>query len=202
MSGTNVPNAIYVECPDCGEETLHEVLKGRLGKDGSTLEATLRCQECGRVHPAVVREGRTIRVPVIVSDRKESRRAEVELPEDEELQVEDELQLDDLPIIISSLEREGARVSRALAKDVTAIWAKRFDKVHVKVSINDVHKTIPAEVDALPEEEFFIGDLMTIGRYDVVITQIKTRDAMARRGAVMARDIVRIYAKRARTTCS
>jgi uncharacterized Zn finger protein len=202
VSGTNVPNAIYVECPDCGEETLHEVLKGRLGKDGSTLEATLRCQECGRVHPAVVREGRTIRVPVIVSDRKESRRAEVELPEDEELQVEDELQLDDLPIIISSLEREGARVSRALAKDVTAIWAKRFDKVHVRVSINDVHKTIPAEVDALPEEEFFIGDLMTIGRYDVVITQIKTRDAMARRGAVMARDIVRIYAKRARTTCS
>ena len=202
MSGTNVPNAIYVECPDCGEETLHEVLKGRLGKDGSTLEATLRCQECGRVHPAVVREGRTIRVPVIVSDRKESRRAEVELPEDEELQVEDELQLDDLPIIISSLEREGARVSRALAKDVTTIWAKRFDKVHVRVSINDVHKTIPAEVDALPEEEFFIGDLMTIGRYDVVITQIKTRDAMARRGAVMARDIVRIYAKRARTTYS
>jgi uncharacterized Zn finger protein len=202
VSGTNVPNAIYVECPDCGEETLHEVLKGRLGKDGSTLEATLRCQECGRVHPAVVREGRTIRVPVIVSDRKESRRAEVELPEDEELRVEDELQLDDLPIIISSLEREGARVSRALAKDVTAIWAKRFDKVHVRVSINDVHKTIPAEVDALPEEEFFIGDLMTIGRYDVVITQIKTRDAMARRGAVMARDIVRIYAKRARTTCS
>jgi len=202
VSGTNVPNAIYVECPDCGEETLHEVLKGRLGKDGSTLEATLRCQECGRVHPAVVREGRTIRVPVIVSDRKESRRAEVELPEDEELQVEDELQLDDLPIIISSLEREGARVSRALAKDVTAIWAKRFDKVHVRVSINDVHKTIPAEVDALPEEEFFIGDLMTIGRYDVVITQIKTRDAMARRGAVMARDIVRIYAKRARTTYS
>jgi len=202
VRGTNVPNAIYVECPDCGEETLHEVLKGRLGKDGSTLEATLRCQECGRVHPAVVREGRTIRVPVIVSDRKESRRAEVELPEDEELQVEDELQLDDLPIIISSLEREGARVSRALAKDVTAIWAKRFDKVHVRVSINDVHKTIPAEVDALPEEEFFIGDLMTIGRYDVVITQIKTRDAMARRGAVMARDIVRIYAKRARTTYS
>jgi len=202
VSGTNVPNAIYVECPDCGEETLHEVLKGRLGKDGSTLEATLRCQECGRVHPAVVREGRTIRVPVIVSDRKESRRAEVELPEDEELRVEDELQLDDLPIIISSLEREGARVSRALAKDVTAIWAKRFDKVHVRVSINDVHKTIPAEVDALPEEEFFVGDLMTIGRYDVVITQIKTRDAMARRGAVMARDIVRIYAKRARTTCS
>ena len=202
MRGTNVPNAIYVECPDCGEETLHEVLKGRLGKDGSTLEGTLRCQECGRVHPAVVREGRTIKVPVIVSDRRESRRAEVELPEDEELQVEDELQLDDLPIIISSLERGGARVTRALAKDVTAIWAKRFDKVHVRVSINDVHKTIPAEVDALPEEEFFIGDLMTIGRYDVVITQIKTRDAMARRGAVMARDIVRIYAKRARTTCS
>lgn len=198
----NVPNAIYVECPDCGEETLHEVLKGRLGKDGDTLEGTLRCHECGRVHSAVVREAKTIRVPVIVSDRGESSRSELELPEDEELRVEDELLLEDLPIIISSLEKGEARVNKALAKDVTAIWAKRFDKVHVKISINDIHKTIPMEMDALPEEEFFVGDLMSVGRYNVVITQIKTKDSMARRGSVAARDIVRIYAKKARTTYS
>lgn len=198
----NMPNAIYAECPDCEDETLHEVLKGRLGKEGDTLEGTLKCQECGRVHTAVVREAKTIKVPVVVSDQGESRKAEIELPEDEELRVEDELLLDDLPIIVSSLERGGGRANRALAKDVTTIWAKRFDKVHVKISINDVHKTIPAELTALPEEEFFIGDLMTVGRYNVVITQIKTRDSMARRGSVPARDIVRIYAKKARTTYS
>jgi uncharacterized Zn finger protein len=141
-------------------------------------------------------------VPVIVSDRGESSRSELELPEDEELRVEDELLLEDLPIIISSLEKGEARVNKALAKDVTAIWAKRFDKVHVKISINDVHKTIPMEMDALPEEEFFVGDLMSVGRYNVVITQIKTKDSMARRGSVAARDIVRIYAKKARTTYS
>ncbi|OPX62402.1 MAG: hypothetical protein A4E30_00742 [Methanomassiliicoccales archaeon PtaB.Bin215] len=198
----NVPNAIHVECPDCGEETLHEVLKGKLGKDGDTLEATVRCQECGRIHPAVVREPKTVMVPVIVSDQGESRKAEIEIPEDEELRVEDELLLDDLPIIVSSLEKGNGRVTKALAKDVTAIWAKRFDQVHVKISINDVHKTIPAEIVVLPEEEFFIGDLMTVGRYNVVITQIKTTDSMARRGSVLARDIVRIYAKKARTTYS
>jgi uncharacterized Zn finger protein len=199
----SMPNAIYAECPYCGEETLHEVLKGRLGKDGDSLEGTLRCQECGRVHSAVVREPKLIKVAVIVSDRGESRKAQLELPEDEELRVEDELLVDDIPIIVSSLERKGGgRVNKAPVKDLTAIWAKRFDRVQVKISINDLHRTIPAEVTALPEEEFFIGDLMTVGRYNVVITQIKTGQAMARRGSVRARDIVRIYAKRARTTYS
>lgn len=196
----SVPNAIYVECPDCGEETLHEVLKGRMGKDGDTFEGTLRCQECQRVHVAVVREAKTVKVPVIVSDQGESRKAELELPEDEELRIEDEFYLEDMPIIIASLEKNGARVKKALVKDVTTIWAKRFDKVHVKISINDVHKTIPTEITALPEEEFFIGDLMTVGRLNVVITQIKSNDSMVRRGSVLARDIVRIYAKKARTT--
>jgi uncharacterized Zn finger protein len=198
----SIPNAIYVECPDCGEETLHEVLKGRLGKDGDTLEGTLRCQECGRVHTAVVREAKTIKVPVIVSDQGESRKAELELPEDEIIMLEDELLLEELPIIVSSLEKNGGRVKKALVKDITTIWAKRFDRVHVKISINDVHKTIPTEIVVLPEEEFFIGDLMTVGRHNVVITQIKTKDVMARRGSVLARDIVRIYAKKARTTYS
>jgi len=198
----NVPNAIQVECPDCGEETLHEVLKGRLGKDGNTLEGTLRCQECGRVHTAVVRETKTVMVPVIISDQGQSRKAEIEIPEDEEIRIEDELLLDDLPIIVSSLEKGNGRVNKALAKDITAIWAKRFDQVHVKISINDVHKTIPAEIVVPPEEEFFIGDLMTVGRYNVVITQIKTPDGMARRGSVLARDIVRLYARKARTTYS
>jgi len=196
----NVPNAIQVECPDCGEETLHEVLKGRLGKDGNTLEGTLRCQDCGRVHTAVIRETRTVMVPVIVSDQGESRKAEIEIPEDEVIRVEDELILDDLPIIVSSVEKGNGRVTKALAKDITTIWAKRFDQVHVKISINDVHKTIPAEIVVLPEEEFFIGDLMTVGRYNVVITQIKTSDGMARRGSVLARDIVRLYARKARIT--
>ncbi|HUT28141.1 MAG TPA: HVO_0476 family zinc finger protein [Methanomassiliicoccales archaeon] len=198
----SIPNAIYAECPDCGEETLHEVLKGRLGKDGDTLEGTLRCHQCQRVHNAVVREAKTIMVPVIVSDQGESRKAQLELPEDEIICLEDELVLDDLPIIISSLEKGGARVTKAKVKDITTIWAKRFDRVWVKVSINDVHKTIPTEITALPDEEFSVGDLMTVGRYNVVIMHIKALDGMVRHGSVPARDIVRIYAKKARMTNS
>ena len=194
------PNSIYVECPDCGEETLHEVLKGKLSKDGDTFEGTLKCQECGRVHAAVVREAKTIKVPIVVSDQSQSRKAEIELPEDELLCVEDELVLDDLPIIVSSLEVNGGRVDKAEVKNITTIWAKRFDKVHVKISINDVHKTMSTEVLALPEEEFFVGDMMTVGRYNVVITKIKTRESIAQRGSVPARDIVRIYARKARIT--
>ncbi len=83
---------------------MHEVLKGRLGKDGDTFEGTLKCQECGRVHTAVVREAKMVKVPVIISDQGESKKAEMELPEDEEIRVEDELLLGDLPIIISAIE--------------------------------------------------------------------------------------------------
>jgi uncharacterized Zn finger protein len=61
---------------------------------------------------------------------------------------------------------------------------------------------LAAELTALPDEEFFVGDILNIGRDDVVIHYIKTRDGMVRQGGVPARDIVRIYAKSARTTYS
>ena len=34
-----VPETLYYDCPDCDDETVHEVLRGRMGK--ASLEATL-----------------------------------------------------------------------------------------------------------------------------------------------------------------
>jgi len=195
---TSVPNALHLECPDCGDRTVHEVLRGRMGKDQDVIEATVRCQECGKVSTVVVREPKARKVQVIVSDMGQSRREEIEVDEEEKISVEDEMFVGDLPVIVSAIEVGGRRVTNALPADITMLWVKRFDKVRVRVAINKVQRTIAYDMQALPDEEFTVGDLMNIRREDVVITCIKTKDGMARRGTVPARDIVRLYVKAAR----
>ncbi len=198
----NVPNALQLQCDECHEVTMHEVLRGRIGKGQEVIEATVKCLECGKVSTTVVREAKGIKVPIIVSEMGSSHRHELELGEDEELAVDDELLVEDLPVIVSSIEVGERRVRRAAVKHISTIWAKRFDKVRVRVAINKVHKTISVDLEATPDEEFFVDDLMTIGREEVVIHYIKTKDGMVRRGSVPAREIVRIYAKAARRTYS
>jgi len=195
-----VPNSLYLDCPSCGEKTLHEVLKGRLSKNRDVLETTVRCQDCGHVHNAVVREPKPVKVPIVVSDMGISKRSEFEFAEDELVVVDEELFVGDANVIITAIEKGDKRVQQAPANEITSIWAKRFDKVRVKISVNKTSKTLAAEVFALPEEEFFVGDTMTIGRDEVVIHNIKTIEGTVREGGVPARDIVRIYAKSMRRT--
>ena len=193
-----VPNALHLECPDCEDRTVHEVLNGRMGKDQDVIEATVRCQECGKTYSVVVREPKSVQVHVVVSDMGVSKREVLDLVEDEEVYVEEEMFVGELPVIVSSIEVGGRRVEHAFPKDITMLWVKRFDKVRVKVAINKVQRTVSVDMDALPDEEFTVGDLITVGRDDVVITCIKTKEGMARRGTIPARDIVRLYVKAAR----
>jgi uncharacterized Zn finger protein len=91
-------------------------------------------------------------------------------------------------------------VGEATAREISTIWGKRFDKVRVKISVNKTSKTLAAEIFALPDEEFYVGDTFTVGKDDVVIHYIKTKEGMVRNGGVPARDIVRIYTKCMRAT--
>jgi uncharacterized Zn finger protein len=196
----NNPSVLSLQCPECGDLTIHDVLRGKISRAGDVIEATVRCQQCGRTSNTVVREARLRSVPLIVSDMGESKRSSIDLQEDEEVFVGDEIFVDDLPVQISAIERKGARVAKALASEIDTIWAKRFDKVRVRVAINKVSRTISADIWAAPEEEFFVGDLITVGRDEVVIHSIKAKDGMAHSGSVPAKDIVRIFAKKPRTT--
>lgn len=198
----SIPNSLYLDCPSCGDKTLHEVLRGRISKGGDVLETTVKCQECQLVHAAIVREPRSVKVPIILSDMGITRKMEFEFGEDEMVVVEDELYVGDTNIIITAIEKGERRVDQAPAKEIKTIWAKRYDKVRVKISVNKTSKTLAAELTALPDEEFFVGDILTVGRDEVVIHNIKTKEGMVRHGGVAARDIVRLYAKSARTTYS
>jgi uncharacterized Zn finger protein len=195
-----IPNALYIECPTCGERTLHEVLKGKIGRKRMVMETTVKCRECGHTHSTIIREEKPVEIPVIVSEQGESRRERIELEPDEVIALEDELFVGDTYVMITSLETEGRRVRQAPADRIDTIWAKRYDKIKVKISVNKGHKTLPSELFAMPDEEFYVGDIIPVGREKAVIHQMKVSGGMVRDGSVEARDIVRIYARVMRVT--
>ena len=196
-----VPSSVMVECPICKEETLHEVLSGRVGGKAETvLDSTVKCRQCGHVHHLTLKVEKPIEVPVIVSWLKDSKRTSIVLGPDEVVCVDDEIMCGDLPVMITSIEKGGARVRRAKARGIVTIWAKRFDRIHVHFSINNAGKTFAEIVEAVPDEEFFIGDILTVGRRDVVIHSIKLKNHSIKMGSALARDIVRVYASVVRRT--
>ena len=196
----SVPNAIYLDCPNCEEHAVHEVLKGKLGKKQEVMEATVKCQECEHVYVTVVREPEQIRLPIIVSELGNSKKDEIELTSGDMISVNDEVFLGENHLLITAIECGGRRVQHCAVEDAETLWAKKFDKVIVKISVNKHTRTLAAQVEALPDEEFFVGDLMTVGRENVVIHNIRSKEGTVRRGGVPARDIVRIYTKAVRTT--
>ena len=195
-----IPNSLYLECPNCGEKTLHEVLRGKISKGGDVLETTVKCQKCNTVHSTLIREPKAVSVPIIVSELDQSRKFTFEFGGDEMVTVGDELFIGDANVIITSIEKDSKRVQAAPAGEITTIWAKRYDNVRVKISVNKTSKTLAAEITALPDEEFYVGDIFTVGKDEVVIHTIKTTNGTVRSGGAAARDIIRIYAKCARVT--
>lgn len=196
-----VPVSVAVECPMCREETLHEVLSGRLtGTTVSVLESTVRCRTCGHVHHATVKAERPAEIPVIISWLKESIRSSITIGPDEVLSVGDDIMCGEVPVLITSIEVKGGRPKRAKARDIDTIWAKRFEKVRVPFSINHLGRSYSEHILAVPDEEFMIGDILRVGKRDVVIHSIKLKDKSLRKGSAEAREIVRVYATVVRKT--
>jgi len=190
------PREITTECPVCGVETAHEILGGRVvGKRQIVLKSSVRCCECGHVHAVELAEERPIEVPIVVSWMEESSRSTVSLIPSEEVSVSDELYHDDHRVLVTSLETKGDRRDSAKAKDIVTIWAKRFDKVWVKISLDRHGKVYSKEILAIPEEEFEVGDLIEIEGNIAAITSIRVEGRTLHKGSASARDIVRIYSK-------
>lgn len=190
-----VPDALYLDCPNCGEKTLHKILKGKVQKGKNiTLDAVVRCSRCKGTHKALVKELGTVPVPIIVSWQEESEKKCIELHPEEEVSVGDEFMLDGR-VIVKSLESEGKRVQKALVKEIDTIWAKKHDRVVVKASLNRGRKSWSRELEVIPEEEFFIGEILTFGKLDAVVHRIKTRNRALKTGSACADEIERIYCK-------
>ncbi|KUE74312.1 hypothetical protein AUQ37_04765 [Candidatus Methanomethylophilus sp. 1R26] len=192
----DMPDTIMFECPDCGEETEHAILRGKLGKAG--VEGTFRCSVCGRVFSGFIRLPRPFSVRVMLSDEDRTETTSTVLYENEILEVGDEFDLDDgrhVKITLIDMP-DGKRVKKAAAPEISGLWVKAYGTLHVKVSVNDNRRTIPLYLDAEPGDEFSVGMIMHFDTWDAVIHAIKTRNKLIRRGSAEARDIVRIYGKK------
>lgn len=191
-----LPGAVFSICPECSSRTAHEVLKGRMGaKRGGMLECTVKCNDCGFVHKDRLDVPKERDVPVVVSDEKNSYKTSIPLAENDHLEVGDEILLEEYPIIITSIETDEKRVNDCAVKDILTIWAKRFDKVKMGLAINRGPTTTSTYFWAAPDEEFSVGDMVTISGTDVVIIRIKTRMGTVRGGTVEARNAVRLYGR-------
>jgi len=195
----DLPSALYTGCPSCGEETLHRVVKGKISeKKGFTVDAVVKCSQCGHTHASTIRSEKNLTIPVIVSELESSIKKEIELSENDTVSVGDEFLLDEGRIKIASIETKKGRVNSSQAKDVTALWAKKFDRLRLKISINKGSRTFTRTVWAVPDEEFFVGDVMRIKGDNIGIHRIKTENKILKRGSAEARNIVRLYGKIAR----
>jgi uncharacterized Zn finger protein len=195
------PTSVMVECPTCKEETLHEVLAGRVtGRNASVLDSTVKCRACGQIHHAVMKGEKPVSVPVVISWLTESERTSIILGPDEVVSVDDEIMCGEIPVLVTSIESNGARVELSKASAIETIWGKRFDKVKISFSVNHHGRTYSEHLIVSPDEEFFIGDLVEIGKRDVVIHTIKTQSKTLKRGSAFAREIVRVYANIVRKT--
>jgi uncharacterized Zn finger protein len=190
-----VPSGTTLDCPNCGE-MMHRILKGKVsGRNGGTLECVVKCTNCGDVRKTTIKRETPVMVRVIVSDDDKSKRLEMDFLPNEEIVVGDRMIHGSSEIEVSSIESGGKRVEIALAKEIDTLWAKRADKVKVNFSISKGPRTLSKALLALPDEEFFVGDMVELGRMKVVIHKIKCRDRLIREGGAQASSIMRIYAK-------
>jgi len=196
------PWTMYCECEKCGEATLHEVLKGNESETAESvvLDGILKCRTCGTTGPRRIREEKPVVLQVVLSEGEGSRKSTVVVDPDERLSVGDELYVGQDRIVVTALESEGRRVEKAEAREKPLIWSKVFNRVRVKVSINRGHSTAAETIDAAPDEEFQIGEILTIKRTKAVIHTIKTPTGTVREGSAAARFISRIYAREMRET--
>jgi uncharacterized Zn finger protein len=192
------PSNIETLCPKCEAETMHMVLRGKIGKgkDSSMVfDATVKCTVCNEVQHVIIRQKKLIEVPIIISNGSKSERVKLDLPGDEEIIIDDEIELDEILVKVTSLEVNGRRVSKAMATDIQTVWTKRFDSIPVKVNIYEGRLTRPETIQCAPDKEFAVGEMIEIKGSPAVIENIKTEAQVVRKGTVQARDIQRIYAR-------
>jgi uncharacterized Zn finger protein len=190
------PSALVLVCEECGEEGPHRVLSGRLaGKDALVFQGTVKCGACGAVRSVTMREDRPVSIPIIVSMGKESERSAIEFGPNELVTVGDRVELAGHRLEVTAIEVGERRVPMAKAESIRTLWAKQMDRVRVPVSVNKGNRTVSVAIEAVPEEEFEVGDIVDLGKERALIHRIVVEGKTLHRGSARAEEIVRMYGK-------
>jgi len=188
---------ITVHCPECKDETEHEVV-------ADSRDRLVRCTACGHhQHIPKEREPELLTIKTIVSREGTSMVGSIEFAEDDECFVDDHLvaEVGDeaYGVEISAIEVGEKRVQRAKAKLITTLWTRTIDQVVVKISVHDGRKTIPLYMECEGETEFVVGEKYVVDAKRFKISHLKLRDGplMKKEGwKTVAHRIKRIYGYR------
>lgn len=172
------------------------MIRGRVSKKKEfVLEGVFRCLQCGFTRQETYREGLVLEVPMIVSDRGDSRRSAVELPPGEALKVGDHFETEGATVEVTGIESKGGRVTTAVPEDIETLWVKKADTVRVKFSLSKGNRTLTFAREVPADEEFEVGSVVELGRDRGVIHRVKTDRALLREGVARAEEIRRVYCK-------
>jgi len=189
------PSGIVAICENCGE-TIHRVLKGKVtGRHDIVFQGTVKCQKCGSVKNITQRELRPLKIPMILSWMQESEKFEIEVDRGKIFNIGDLIEIKSGKVELTSIESKGKRVQTSYAYDIDTLWAKRIDKVKVKVTIAKGGKSFSKELLATPDEEFCVGDILEFGRLKTAIQQIMVEGKTLYKGCAEASEIKRLYAR-------
>jgi uncharacterized Zn finger protein len=180
---------IALACPACGEDTEHEVLKQR------AEAVTVRCLECSHVHSFSPRHARSADVGVVISEGSTSRAARMTVPADDPIPVGWEFELEGQRMLVTAIEAtDGRNHDRLPARDVRTVFAKRFDTVQLKISVNEGDVTHSYHLDVSPERQIHIGEVLAVSDRKLKVKTLKSdENRTINRGFLLARSIRRAF---------
>ena len=183
---------IDVECRRCSPDkrVTHDVL-------GAGKKLVVRCTACQAIQQTEPpRRASTVRVKVVVSHYDLSHLSWFEAEKHELLRLGDELVVENGStdvVGITAIELSGGvRKHEAVAESIRALWARKVDKVVVKIAVHMGKTTRSRKVAFDGEVEFVVGSEEYLGK----ITGIKLRHGvlLSRSGqSAFAKNIQRMY---------
>lgn len=175
-------------CADCGSDD-YDVLKE------TPQNVTVQCTECHAVRSFSPRRSRIIELNTVVSDGDRSWNVDLPTPDDEVIAVDDEFELEGHRMIVTTVEVDGQqRPPKAKASEVKTLFAKVFDTVPLKLSMNEGETTRSFQLTVEPEFEVPIGLVLEVnGELWVVKTLKSDQNRTLHRGFLFARNVRRAF---------
>ncbi len=177
-----------VPCPQCGEWE-QEVLRA------TKQHTTARCIECGNVFRFAPRALRMRDVGLVVSHDDVSTHHRIDLVTTDTVEIGSEFEAEGMRLLVTGIEcMDGKRPEKALGQDIKSLFAKRFETVRIKYTINEGPTTRALQEEMDPDDSLFIGQKRTVQGVRVLIKTIKDDENNTRRkGEVLARNIRRVF---------
>lgn len=179
---------MVLDCPTCGTEE-HRVLRA------TDQNMTVQCMECSRVRSVTPKRERIVELNLVVSKEESSFRTHIPTPSDEMIRVGYEFELDEHRMIVTAIEVDGQQSPvGAKAHEIKTLFAKVFDTVPLKLSINEGEITKSYRVDVDPDMEVPVGLILALdGRLLVIKTLKSDQNRTLHKGFLFARNVRRAF---------